>query len=83
MRSYINFLDRILRNGGYYNKWYFHYEMILYFLKALPNLEVIFLEIGFRSLKNDSFKGGCAYSTDTFLKSINLPSSLKDKKCQL
>lgn len=39
----------------------------------MDSLQIDYVEIGFRSLKNDGFKGGAAYSTDTFLNSFDIP----------
>ena len=42
-------------------------------------LKVDFVEIGYRTLKNENFKGAAAYSTDTFLNGLNIPSGLTNK----
>ena len=34
------------------------------------------VELGFRFLKNEGFKGACAYTTDDFLKGLDIPSGL-------
>lgn len=73
------FLDCTLRDGGYYNKWDFENNLVQDYLKAMDSLRFDFVEIGFRSLKNDSFKGGLAYSNDSFLKNLTIPSGLVDK----
>jgi 4-hydroxy 2-oxovalerate aldolase len=39
--------------------------------------QVDVVEIGFRFLKNEGFKGACAYTTDNFLDSLFIPSGLK------
>ena len=72
-------LDCTLRDGGYYNKWDFDKNLVNDYLQAMDSLQVDFVEIGFRSLNNDSFKGGFAYSTDHFLNSFNIPLGLKNK----
>lgn len=72
-------LDCTPRDGGYYNDWDFEPELVHDYLQAMDALQIDFVEIGFRSLKNDVFKGGCAYSTDTFLNSLAIPSGLADK----
>ena len=66
----LNTLDCTLRDGGYYNDWDFEPELVQDYLLAMDALHVDFVEIGFRSLKNDGFKGGGAYSTDAFLNSL-------------
>jgi 4-hydroxy 2-oxovalerate aldolase len=72
-------LDCTLRDGGYYNNWDFEPRLVQDYLNAMDSLQIDFVEIGFRTLKNDSFKGGFAYSTDTFLNNLNIPSGLNDK----
>lgn len=72
-------LDCTLRDGGYYNSWDFSSELICDYLAAMAALKVNFVEIGFRSNKNSGFKGGCAFSTDDFINSLNVPFELKDK----
>ncbi len=75
----IKILDCTLRDGGYYNDWDFSAKLIDDYLQAMQALAVDFVEIGFRSLKNQGFKGGCAYSSDNFLNSLPIPLGLKDK----
>ena len=41
-------LDCTLRDGGYYNNWEFNRELINEYLKVMNNLEIDFVEIGFR-----------------------------------
>lgn len=75
----INILDCTLRDGGYYNNWDFEPDLIKDYLDAMDYLQIDFVEIGFRSLKNDGFKGGVAYSTDSYLDSLNIPAGLTRK----
>lgn len=75
----ITFLDCTLRDGGYYNDWDFSPELIREYLLAMAALRVNYVEIGFRSLKNEGFKGGCAFSTDSYLNSLKIPAELKGK----
>ncbi|MBE0470633.1 MAG: aldolase catalytic domain-containing protein [Methyloprofundus sp.] len=72
-------LDCTLRDGGYYNDWDFEPELVQDYLLAMDALQIDFVEIGFRSLKNDGFKGGCAYSADAFLNSLAIPPGLVNK----
>ena len=58
----IKLLDCTLRDGGYYNKWDFDPNLIQDYLEAMESLQIDFVEIGFRSLKNEGFKGGVALS---------------------
>lgn len=79
MKNNIICLDCTLRDGGYYNNWDFTPELISDYLMAMAALHVDYVEIGFRSLKNVGFKGGCAFSTDGYLNSLDIPEELKDK----
>jgi 4-hydroxy 2-oxovalerate aldolase len=79
MHNKVTLLDCTLRDGGYYNNWDFEPELVQDYLRSMDALKIDFVEIGFRSLKNDGFKGGYAYSNDTFLKSIAIPPGLANK----
>lgn len=70
-------LDCTLRDGGYYNSWDFSPEVIQSYLVAMKAAQVDIVEMGFRFLKNEGFKGACAYTTDTFLESLTIPAGLK------
>lgn len=78
-RKNITFLDCTLRDGGYYNDWDFSPELINEYLLAMVALQVDYVEIGFRLLNSQGFKGGCAFSTDSFLNSLSIPVQLKNK----
>ena len=69
-------LDCTLRDGGYYNSWDFSVDLIEEYLRTLSLCKVDVVEIGFRSLQKKGFKGACAFSTDEFLNSLNIPSNL-------
>ncbi|WP_346841274.1 aldolase catalytic domain-containing protein [Metapseudomonas otitidis] len=69
-------LDCTLRDGGYYNSWDFPASVIHDYLQAMCACGVDIVELGLRSLKNNGFSGACAYSTDTFLRSLAIPDSL-------
>ena len=47
-------LDCTLRDGGYYNNWDFDINLVKDYLKVMDFLKVDFIEIGFRSLRNDT-----------------------------
>ena len=70
-------LDCTLRDGGYYNNGNFSIDLVNKYLKSMSDLNMDFVEIGFRSLQNNNFKGPYAYSSEIFLDSINLPENLK------
>jgi len=75
----VKLIDCTLRDGGYYNGWDFSQELIGDYLVAMAALQVDFVEIGFRSLENEGFKGGCAYSTDSYLNTLPIPQGLSEK----
>ncbi|MDT8878315.1 aldolase catalytic domain-containing protein [Halomonas saccharevitans] len=70
------FLDCTLRDGGYYNAWDFSFDLINQYLNATEAAGVDVVELGFRSLKNQGFQGPCAFTTDEFISSLNIPASL-------
>lgn len=72
----IKIIDCTLRDGGYYNYWDFPFDIIKDYLIAMQAAKVDIVELGFRSLKNDGFKGACAYTTDDFIRSLPLLDSL-------
>ena len=69
-------LDCTLRDGGYYNAWDFPVVLINDYLIAMNALGVDVVELGYRFIKNIGFKGACAFSTDSFLRTLNIPSEL-------
>jgi 4-hydroxy 2-oxovalerate aldolase len=69
-------LDCTLRDGGYYNSWDFPVPLIEDYLLAMKAAQVDVVELGFRFLTNKGFKGPCAYATDDFLRSLNIPRGL-------
>lgn len=73
----IQLLDCTLRDGGYYNAWDFDTCLINDYLLAMSALDVSCVELGFRSLSNHGFKGACAYTTDEFINSLNLPDNIR------
>ncbi len=72
----IKLLDCTLRDGGYHNFWDFPLDVIKNYLVAMQAAGVDIVELGFRFLKNEGFKGACAYTTDDFLRSLPLPEGL-------
>lgn len=69
-------LDCTLRDGGYYNAWDFSAELISDYLLAMKAAQIDVVELGFRFLGNDGFKGPCAYTTDTFLRGFAIPEGM-------
>jgi 4-hydroxy 2-oxovalerate aldolase len=75
----INHLDCTLRDGGYYNDWDFSPELVSDYLQAMAALDVDFVEVGFRFVTNEGFKGGFAFSTDDFIHTLPIPVALEGK----
>ena len=70
-------IDCTLRDGGYYNSWDFPIAIVDDYLIAMSAANVDFVEIGFRFLNNDGYKGPYAFSTDKYLKNLKIPNDLK------
>ncbi|NLC36928.1 MAG: aldolase, partial [Alcaligenaceae bacterium] len=70
-------LDCTLRDGGYYNNWNFPEPVINQYLHAMAEAGVDIVELGLRSLANNGFKGACAYTTDEFINSLQIPAALQ------
>ena len=75
----IKLLDCTLRDGGYYNNWDFSSDLIKDYLEAMVSIQADYVEIGFRLINNNDFKGGCAFSTDSYINSLNIPNELENK----
>ena len=72
----ITHIDCTLRDGGYYNNWDFEDKVIKDYLNALSLTSINYVEIGFRNITNDNFKGALAFSKDEYLNSINIPDNI-------
>ncbi|WP_404417442.1 aldolase catalytic domain-containing protein [Marinospirillum sp.] len=73
----VTHLDCTLRDGGYYNAWDFSSELINDYLEAMHAAGIQVVELGFRSLENQGFKGACAFTRDDFIHQLNLPHDLQ------
>jgi len=72
----MNLLDCTFRDGGYYNSWDFPKSVVNNYLVAMKAAQVDVVELGFRFLQNNSFKGPNAYTTDDYLRSLEIPEGL-------
>ncbi|MEI2393375.1 aldolase catalytic domain-containing protein [Priestia megaterium] len=72
----LKLLDCTLRDGGYYNNWDFDKGFIESYLQAMSQISIDFVELGLRSNKVKGFKGPCAFTTDEFINSLDIPSNL-------
>lgn len=73
----VKLLDCTLRDGGYYNSWDFDNPLIEDYLKAMNEISVDYVELGLRGFNKEGFKGACAFTTDSFIKSLEIPEGLK------
>ena len=71
-----NLLDCTLRDGGYYNNWDFNKNLIQKYLKAVESSNIKFVELGFRFKDLNKNKGLTAYTEDSLLNSLNIPSTI-------
>ncbi len=76
-KNKLNILDCTLRDGGYYNNWYFEKDLINEYLRVMDIIKVDCVEIGFRFIEEVRTKGPTAYSEESFLKSLKIPKGLK------
>lgn len=72
----IKFLDCSLRDGGYYNRWSFPANVVHEYLQAMSQLGIDIVELGLRSLVNKGFSGANAYTTDDYIRTLEIPSGL-------
>ena len=70
-------IDCTLRDGGYYNKWDFNYALVNKYLNAVSSAGIDFVEIGFRTLKNNEYLGPLAYCTEDYLRDLKFKNSTK------
>ena len=69
-------LDCTLRDGGYYNAWNFDRELVGEYLEAMSAAGVDIVELGQRFITNSGFKGPHAFTTDDFLRTLDVPDNL-------
>ena len=72
----ISLLDCTLRDGGYYNNWDFSKDLVNDYLKAISYSGIRFVEIGFRSLKENEFNGPNFFTRDDYVNILKIPKNL-------
>lgn len=75
----VEIVDCTLRDGGYYNLWDFDVDLINDYLEVMDKANIGYVEIGFRSLKRDKYRGPLAYCTEDYLAVLNIPKGLTSK----
>ena len=73
----VTWLDCTLRDGGYYNSWDFPLDVVQSYLYAMADCAVDRVEIGFRSLEMERYRGFAAYVPDSVLASLDIPPTLQ------
>lgn len=70
-------LDCTFRDGGYYNNWMFDRGIVSRYLAATALAGINVIELGFRQTPASTFLGPLAYSSDSYLASLDLPAGMK------
>ena len=73
----IKLLDCTLRDGGYYTSWNFDLELVNKYLRGIKNSNIDIIELGFRFLNKNKQLGPLAYTSDKFLKTLDLPTGIE------
>jgi len=66
-------LDCTLRDGGYYNNWDFHPEVVSEYLDSVASANIDYVELGLRNFAKQGFYGAFAYTTEEFIDTLKLP----------
>ena len=70
----LKILDCTMRDGGYYNDWDFSIDFARNYLSLMSDLEIDYVEVGFRFLKSGTHTGAWAYSPDTAISAAMPPN---------
>lgn len=70
-------LDCTLRDGGYYNNWDFSKDLFEVYFKGIIESGIQAIELGFRSLPSNSFKGPFFFTADDYLETLPLKDSVE------
>ena len=73
----VKFLDCTLRDGGYYNDWDFDTDLVSEYLEAVACSGVDYVELGLRRFHSSKCLGAHAFTTDSYIKRLNLPKGPK------
>ena len=72
----LKILDCTLRDGGYYNNWDFDYNLVRRYISSVVKAGVSAIEIGFRTPPKGSYHGPFYFSTDEYLRTLEIPDSV-------
>lgn len=73
----ITVLDCTFRDGGYYTNWEFDDRLVTNYMKAVEKSGVDVVEIGYRSIRNNSWSGYLFYTPDNYIKDVIGDTSVK------
>ena len=76
-KNELKILDCTLRDGGYYNNWDFSRSLVNDYLASMKDIKIDYVEIGFRSLDANEYRGPYYYTSDSFLETLKIPNGLK------
>ena len=66
-----------MRDGGYYNNWNFSKKFANKYLSVLSELDIDYVEIGFKKLINSKDFGPFCRSDYSYIRKLNIPKNLK------
>ncbi|MEH6679587.1 MAG: hypothetical protein V7724_03525 [Sediminicola sp.] len=66
----IKILDCTLRDGGYYTNWDFDLELVGEYCRAMEELPIEYVEIGYRSIPMNGYLGEYFYCPDYVMKTL-------------
>ena len=70
-------LDCTLRDGGYYTNWDFDKNLVDTYIESLNHLPIEYIEIGYRSVPQDSYRGEYYYCPTYVMERIKAQSEKK------
>lgn len=77
MKKKLNLIDCTLRDGGYYNNWFFDKSLVNDYLQSMKKAKVDYVELGFRFADKNKMLGPYAFTTDAFIKTLKTFKSQK------
>lgn len=77
MNSRLKILDCTLRDGGYYTSWDFNSHIVDAYIRAINNLPVDYLEVGYRNTPSKEYLGKFGYTPVSVLKHLRNSCSKK------
>ena len=70
-------IDCTLRDGGYYNSWNFEDKTVKKYIECMSNLNIDYVEFGFRFLKDSQNLGPFASTTEKIISKYKIPKKIK------